>query len=100
MQGSPIDATAVLSRAESVLWMEVDDEIVVYDPRTEQSVVLGGSAGLLWQCLDGVSTIEEIALDMAEVFALACGDVVGSLLPVAEDWIASGLAETGDHQPG
>jgi Coenzyme PQQ synthesis protein D (PqqD) len=53
--------------------------------------VLNPTATLLWQCIDGVSTIEEICTDLADVLAVPYERVLADASAVIDDFRAKGL---------
>lgn len=73
IEASDIDASDigggyVASARPDVAWVELDGEVVVYDPAASTSYVLNSSAGLIWRFLDGTDTVEALAVDLAETF--------------------------------
>lgn len=54
---------------------ELDGERVVWDPETGRVARLDGIASMVWACLDGESTLGQVADDLAAAFA-APADVV------------------------
>lgn len=84
--------TAVLARSENAPWVQVGDEIVVYQSETSTSYVLSQVAGLVWQCLDGASALDEILADVADVFGVAVDQVTADFVPVAEQWLEKQIA--------
>ncbi len=73
--------------------MAIGDEIVVYRTAPPDSFVLNATAGLLWQCLDGVSSLTDIVDDMAEAFGANRAAVEDDCLPVVSTWLAHHLVE-------
>jgi hypothetical protein len=98
MEHTPTESTVVgpetvLRRVPDVAWTPIADEIVVHRVLTTTSWVLNPMAGLVWQCLDGESSVEEILGDVAEVFAVNEAHVRDDFLPILEVWVREGIAE-------
>ena len=73
---------------------EIDGDISLYHPRTEQVVVLNGTASDVWRLCDGERSVEEVAALLASSYGLdepdaILPDVVKTLSQFAE----SGLFE-------
>ena len=54
----------------TVTMVAIGDETVLVDERTGHAEVVNHTASIVWQCLDGRSTLAEIATDLAEVFGV------------------------------
>ena len=80
-------------RRSDVLSAELDGDTVLYDPSAHQLVVLNRSAALVWGCCDGSGSPEEIAADIAEVFAVDESSVRLQVLDLVEEWSRRGLLE-------
>ncbi|HXL79335.1 MAG TPA: PqqD family protein [Pyrinomonadaceae bacterium] len=50
-----------LARTEQLIIKEVDDEVLVYDLKTDQAHCLNKTAALVWQNCDGSKSIKDIA---------------------------------------
>jgi Coenzyme PQQ synthesis protein D (PqqD) len=55
-------------RRQDVEWVELDGEVVTYDPETETLHRLNGSAARVWTACDGSMSIEGIAHAMQARF--------------------------------
>ena len=53
---------------DDVVFRRLDDEWVVYDPRTNRLHALNLSAALIWEHLTGQLTEEEIAAELARAY--------------------------------
>ena len=53
-----------------ILETEVGDEISLYDPRTEQVVVLNQTASDVWRLCDGESGVDEIVRLLASAYGV------------------------------
>ena len=56
-------------RRDDVVETEIDDDISLFDPRSQEVHVLNGTASDVWRLCDGDHTVEEIA----ELLAAAYG---------------------------
>lgn len=50
--------------------VEIDDELVLYEPHVNRAVQLDARAALIWRVLDGTVTVEELVGDLSEVFGV------------------------------
>lgn len=75
----------------AVRWALAGTEAVVHMPALGATHVLDRSAAMLWQCLDGVSPLEEIFADMAAVFGVDRSVVEHDCLPVVRSWFLAGI---------
>lgn len=76
----------------AVRWALAGGEAVVHVPALSATHVLDPTAAMLWQCLDGVSTMGEIFGDMAEVFGVTPDVIERDCLPVVRSWFQAGIA--------
>ena len=53
----------------------VDDETVIYDEASNSLHVLDRVGTVVWACLDGVGTLDEITGDLAEAYGAPLADV-------------------------
>lgn len=84
---------AVFRPAAGVAWVPIGDEVVVYRVAPPDSFVLNATAGLLWQCLDGASRLDEILDDLALAFEADRAEVEKDCVPVVSTWLAHKLVE-------
>lgn len=71
---------------------ESDDELLVYNPRTEGTVYLNGTAALIWRLLDGRRNGEEIVGMLVSAYPDAADRVRGDTLTALQDFVARGIA--------
>jgi hypothetical protein len=86
-----LDPADVLQHG-AVRWALAGGEAVVQMPALGATHVLDPSAAMLWQCLDGVSSLGEIFADMADVFGVHRSVVERDCLPVVRSWFHAGIA--------
>jgi hypothetical protein len=69
--GSQIDEQTVPRRRKGVSGEEIDGESVLYDARNASLHLLNSSASAVWWLIDGVSSVEELAGELATRFDAA-----------------------------
>lgn len=62
----------------------LDNEFVVWDPRTGQLARMDRIGAMVWDCLDGAATVDEVSADLAYAF----GVPVDVVRPDVEDLLA------------
>ena len=92
---SVISASAALARRPDVYWVEVDGEAVLLHETDHQLHRLNVSAALVWSCLDGETTLEDIARDISEVLTLPYDHVLDDTLAVASRLVEQQLVQVG-----
>ena len=93
MSDTTIDAGTVPRPRAGVVMVPVGDEAVLLDERSGDLHALDPLATLMWQCFDGSSSLGEIVLDVAEVFAVEQGQALRDLLQLVADLGTRGLLE-------
>jgi hypothetical protein len=68
-----------------VVATELDGESVLYDLATGHTHLLNPTAALLWSCFDGDSSLDDLALDVAEVYGQDLARVRESIVDVARE---------------
>jgi len=91
-----VSPTALLQHCPEVVWVSLHDEVVVYVTATATSHVLNKQAGLLWQCFDGESRLDEILADISDVFETPYDVVLTDSVPVVAQWISDEMLEEVD----
>ena len=76
---------------DGVLFRELDDGCVLYDPDNEKVHSLNETAGLLWCLIDGERTLSEIAREVAQASGGDSDTVLGDTLEAAERFARQGL---------
>jgi hypothetical protein len=90
--------TTVVSRAE-VAWVPVGAEVVVRVPATGALHVLDPAGALLWQCLDGESSLQLVFADLADAFQVAPEVIAADCLPAVRSWLQAGIAVVSSARP-
>ena len=73
-----------------VAWASAGSELVVQT--SVATHVLDPTAAVLWQCLDGVSPLRDVFVDIADVFQVPVDEVAADCVPAIESWLATGIA--------
>lgn len=85
-----------------VEWTAAGAEVVVALPAVAVAHVLDPIGAVLWQCLDGASTLSAVFADIADAFSVTPDQVAADCMPVLQSWLAAGIvqaARAGDHLP-
>ena len=100
--GSAIDAKSlVLVRSPGVVTIDLSDGAILLDELSGRSHPLRPSAKLLWACLDGISPLHEICLDIADVLDAPHEQVISDAMAFARVILDEGLATArGDASTG
>jgi len=61
-------------RAEDAAWRTVGGELIVVSAGSANIVALNGTAALVWEMADGVTSVDEMADALAEAFDVAAPD--------------------------
>ena len=56
--------------AKGLIEHEVEDELILYDPRTDGTHVLNGTAAIVWFLVDGERTLAEVESELADLYGL------------------------------
>jgi hypothetical protein len=77
----------VPARGESVQWREFGSEAILLDPVTGQFAQVNDTGVVIWACIDGRRTVEEIARQVAADFEADQADVVADVQAFIGDLI-------------
>ena len=86
-----LDSTVL--QAGRVTAVELDGETVVYDPDNGELHLLDRVATVVWSCLDGTDTLDDICHDLAEAYGEPLGRVCSDVLALASSLAVKGLIE-------
>lgn len=81
------------ARKPDMVVEESEDELLVYNPQTEGTVYLNGTAALIWRLLDGRRNGKEIAEMLASAYPDAAERVHADTVDALEDFVARGLVQ-------
>ena len=80
--------------------VDVEDEAIVVDETRGALHLLNSTGALVWRCLDGVSSLDEICADIAEVLGMPLATVEADVDLLAQRLLDEGVAATpGDARP-
>jgi len=96
--------------APSVTCVDVAHEAILVEESLGRAYPLNATGALVWACLDGESTLEEICGDLSDVLAVPLERVEQDVEVIARRFLDTGLAtapdyhvdrsETDSHGPG
>jgi hypothetical protein len=90
-----VEALKTTGRPSSqLIESEIDGDISLYHPRTEQVVVLNGTASDVWRLCDGERSVEEVAALLASSYGLADAEgIIPEVSNTISQFAESGLFE-------
>ena len=88
--------TLVLTPAPAVQLVEVDEEGILVHEERGSLHLLNPAGSLVWRCLDGESTLAEIATDIADILGVPFGVVLADAGSLVEQRLADGLVTSPD----
>jgi PqqD family protein of HPr-rel-A system len=69
----------------------LDEELVVYDPRSAETYLLNPTAAYVWEACDGENTIEEIARGLSEGYAIDVERALDDVREIIQGFQRAGL---------
>ncbi len=87
----------VLTRREGVSAHDLDDDLVLYPPGSDQAFVLNATASRVWSLLDGQRPLYMIALMLSEEYGVDLQDALRDVLELAESLADAGLVLEGSY---
>jgi Coenzyme PQQ synthesis protein D (PqqD) len=93
-----VGADLLLQIRETVAWVEVDGEGVLYDELRQKVHVLSPTATLVWSGIDGRTSLERIARDLSESFGADLEVIRSDVLELARDLLERGLITDANSQ--
>lgn len=94
-----LDATFVGRRRPTVAAAELEGEVVLYDEDTDRVHVLNPTAGLVWDCLDGETSLAELAAELSRHFQADRDVVHRQVLDLARQLAQEGLVVEASDSP-
>ena len=76
----------------NVVEHEIDDDLVLYDPRTDAVHVLNETAAAVWWLCDGQLTCREIATQIAKLYGKQLPDVEEDVLQALQMLLSTNAA--------
>jgi hypothetical protein len=78
-------------RRKDVLAAAALDELVLYDPQSNEAMGLNVSGSALWSLCDGTRSVDEILPELAEMFDSRPDDIRGDVERILEELCARGV---------
>jgi hypothetical protein len=78
-------------RTHEIMEYDVEEELSLYDPRTEVVHILNSTAAVIWRMCDGSRRVEEISGQMADVYGLDPAVTEGDVREVISKFLQAGL---------
>ncbi len=88
---SAIDASFVPTPRGAIYTVEIDGEAVLLDEDENRLHHLNETATLVWKCLDGAASVDDIVRDVSDVLGASYEVVLGDTIAVCRDLGAQGL---------
>lgn len=79
-----------------VIWVEIEGQVVAVDAEGERVHRLSEEAALLWQCIDGATTLEQLSADVADAFSLPRDRSRADVARFADELVALRLVDPPD----
>ena len=100
MRGSgPLDEASAPARSAAVHTVEIDGEAVLLDQAAERLHHLNATAALVWSCLDGRSSLGQIAADLGAEMGVPVDTVLADIIVVMRRLRDEGLLAAVDSAP-
>ena len=93
MRPEELVATDAPRFRDSVAGVELDGEAVLYDEEQDMLHLLNPTATVVWSCLDGETTLAELADDLADAFEMPVDVIVAELVDLVRQFGQQGLLE-------
>ena len=77
-----------------VLETEIDEDISLYVPQTEQVIVLNGTASDIWRLADGSHTIGEVIELLASSYGVSAESITADVEKTVDELSEAGLIES------
>lgn len=88
------DETVVGPASSHVLETEIDDDVSLYDPSTEQVTVLNGTASDIWRLVDGTRTVAEITDLLASSYGVERSAIADDVRKTIGELTRAGLIDS------
>lgn len=77
-----IDAGFVPARSPAVYTVEIDGEAVLLDEDERRLHHLNATAALVWQCIDGIASVAELAVEISDELDVPYSEVLHDTLGI------------------
>lgn len=82
-----------ISKRKDILSEEIDDEIVLFDPKNRNTYALNQMGSIIWQLCDGEHTPYEISNEISSTLGENSDQVLADVLKVISDLLDKELVE-------
>lgn len=96
--GGGIAGDSVVQRRSDLAAIELDGELVLYDEHSGEVHRLNATASIVWQCLDGESSLTEVAYDLAAAFSVDEADMERDVVGITAQFAETGLLRDGSRR--
>ena len=86
-----LSATRCPEQAPGIVEYEIEDEVVLFDPRGDAVHTLNPTAAAIWWSCDGQHNIDGIAGELADLYEMDPGDVLGDVEGALRRFLGSGV---------
>lgn len=83
----------------AVVAVELDGESVLYHETAKTVHVLNGTATVIWRCLDGRTTLDDLSAELAAVFVAPVEQVGSDVVTAAREFGRQGLLSEVEPDP-
>lgn len=80
-----------LERTPNISEYEVEEEVVLYDPRSDSAHVLNPTAAIVWWLCDGDHKVRDIARELGDLYDKEPDSVRPDVEEIVEGFLKSGL---------
>jgi Coenzyme PQQ synthesis protein D (PqqD) len=103
MSPADIDEQFIPRIRDTVAWVELDGEVVVYDELTAATHLLNKAAATIWLCCDGSTSLNELIGELIEFFqadrATIGQDVIHLVRKLGGQGLLEGVTERNTNGP-
>ena len=82
-----------INRKTEILREEIDEEVLLFNPKTRKTYVLNQMANVIWELCDGMHSPEEISAEIVSVLDVNPNIVFNDVLKVLEEFIHQNLVD-------
>ena len=91
-------SSMIPTRKDGVAWVTVDGDVVAVD-EADKSHVIRSPGSLLWPLLEGETTADELATDVADVFGIELDVAEADVERFLADMVRLGLVDVATSGP-
>ncbi len=98
-QGTAVDLTPCPVPAPGLRSVKLDGSTVLFDRSRGLSHLLNASAALVWACLDGATSVDEVVEQVVTATGAARPQIEADVTRVVEEFASNGLFDDGNDTP-